>query len=238
MESTTTHIVESLSKAIVEHRLQPGAKLVEQKLADHFGVSRTLVRQALYQLEQQHLVVMEPARGAFVASPSLQEAQEVFEVRRMLEVEMVRLFMRQITAPQIRALRDHLLLEKEAVSAENVPSRVALLGDFHLLIAKLLGNKVLEQMLRDLIARCALVTLMYQSAQAAQDSNREHVSIMAAIVTKDEAKAVQLMEEHLFNVVSSLSLDRKPPTNDVTEVFESSYLATQEAYLETTQSPL
>ena len=238
MESTTTHIVESLSKAIVEHRLQPGAKLVEQKLADHFGVSRTLVRQALYQLEQQHLVVMEPARGAFVASPSLQEAQEVFEVRRMLEVEMVRLFMRQITAPQIRALRDHLLLEKEAVSAENVPSRVALLGDFHLLIAKLLGNKVLEQMLRDLIARCALVTLMYQSAQAAQDSNREHVSIMAAIVTKDEATAVQLMEEHLFNVVSSLSLDRKPPTNDVTEVFESSYLATQEAYLETTQSPL
>jgi DNA-binding GntR family transcriptional regulator len=238
MESTTTHIVESLSKAIVEHRLQPGAKLVEQKLADHFGVSRTLVRQALYQLEQQHLVVMEPARGAFVASPSLQEAQEVFEVRRMLEVEMVRLFMRQITAPQIRALRDHLLLEKEAVSAANVTSRVALLGDFHVLIAKLLGNKVLEQMLRDLIARCALVTLMYQSAQAAQDSNREHVSIMAAIVTKDEAKAVHLMEEHLLHVVSSLTLDRKPPTNDVTEVFEPSYQATQEAYLETTQSPL
>jgi DNA-binding GntR family transcriptional regulator len=238
MESTTTHIVEALSKAIVEHRLQPGAKLVEQKLADHFGVSRTLVRQALYQLEQQRLVVIEPARGAFVASPSLQEAQEVFEVRRMLEAEMVRLFMRQITPLHIRALRDHLLQEKEAVSAENVPSRVALLGDFHVLIAKLLGNKVLEQMLSDLIARCALVTLMYQSAQAAKDSNREHVSIVAAIVTKDEAKAVQLMEEHLFNVVSSLTLDRKPPSNDVGDVFETSYAATVEAHLETTQAPL
>jgi DNA-binding GntR family transcriptional regulator len=238
MESTTTHIVEALSKAIVEHRLQPGAKLVEQKLADHFGVSRTLVRQALYQLEQQRLVVIEPARGAFVASPSLQEAQEVFEVRRMLEAEMVRLFMRQITPLHIRALRDHLLQEKEAVSAENVPSRVALLGDFHVLIAKLLGNKVLEQMLSDLIARCALVTLMYQSAQAAKDSNREHVSIVAAIVTKDEVKAVQLMEEHLFNVVSSLTLDRKPPSNDVGDVFETSYAATVEAHLETTQAPL
>jgi DNA-binding GntR family transcriptional regulator len=238
MESTTTHIVEALSKAIVEHRLQPGAKLVEQKLADHFGVSRTLVRQALYQLEQQRLVVIEPARGAFVASPSLQEAQEVFEVRRMLEAEMVRLFMRQISTPQIRALRDHLLQEKEAVSNENVPSRVALLGDFHVLIAKLLGNKVLEQMLSDLIARCALVTLMYQSAQAAKDSNREHVSIVAAIVTKDEAKAVQLMEEHLFNVVSSLTLDRKPPSHDVADVFETSYAATVEAHLETTQAPL
>jgi DNA-binding GntR family transcriptional regulator len=238
MESTTTHIVEALSKAIVEHRLQPGAKLVEQKLADHFGVSRTLVRQALYQLEQQRLVVIEPARGAFVASPSLQEAQDVFEVRRMLEAEMVRLFMRQITPQHIRALRDHLLQEKDAVAARNVPSRVALLGDFHVLIAKLLGNKVLEQMLSDLIARCALITLMYQSAQAAQDSNREHVSIVAAIVTKDEAKAVQLMEEHLFNVVSSLTLDRKPPSNDVGDVFEISYAATVEAHLETTQAPL
>jgi DNA-binding GntR family transcriptional regulator len=238
MESTTTHIVDALSKAIVEHRLQPGAKLVEQKLADHFGVSRTLVRQALYQLEQQRLVVIEPARGAFVASPSLQEAQEVFEVRRMLEVEMVRVFMRQITPPQIRALRDHLLQEKEAVTAENVPSRVALLGDFHVLIAKLLGNKVLEQMLSDLIARCALITLMYQSTQAAQHSNREHVAIVAAIVTKDEAKAVHLMEEHLFNVVSSLTLDRKPPSNDVADVFETSYAATVEAHLETSQAPL
>jgi DNA-binding GntR family transcriptional regulator len=238
MESTTTHIVEALSKAIVEHRLQPGAKLVEQKLADHFGVSRTLVRQALYQLEQQRLVVIEPARGAFVASPSLQEAQQVFEVRRMLEAEMVRTFVRQISPPQIRTLRDHLLQEKEAVSAQNVPSRVELLGDFHVLIARLLGNKVLEQMLRDLISRCALITLMYQSAQAAQDSNREHVSIVAAMVAKDEAKAVHLMEEHLFNVVSSLTLDRKPPSNDVADVFETSYAATVEAHLETSQAPL
>jgi FCD domain len=79
---------------------------------------------------------------------------------------------------------------------------------------------------------------MYQSAQAAQDSNREHVSIVAAMVAKDEAKAVHLMEEHLFNVVSSLTLDRKPPSHNVTEVFESSYLATMEAHLETMQSPL
>ena len=50
--SSTTMIVQSLSRAIVEHRLQPGAKLAEQKLADHFGVSRTLVRQALFQLSQ------------------------------------------------------------------------------------------------------------------------------------------------------------------------------------------
>jgi hypothetical protein len=59
----------ALTRAIVEHRLQPGTKLAEQKLADHFGVSRTLVRQALFQLSQNRLVTLEPARGAFVATP-------------------------------------------------------------------------------------------------------------------------------------------------------------------------
>jgi DNA-binding GntR family transcriptional regulator len=66
MNSTTTgFIVEALTRAVVEHRLQPGEKLVEQKLADQFGVSRTLIRQALFKLSQNRLIRMEPARGAF-----------------------------------------------------------------------------------------------------------------------------------------------------------------------------
>ena len=74
--STTSFIVESLTRAIVEHRLRPGTKLAEQKLADHFGVSRTLVRQALFQLSQNRLIRLEPARGAFVATPSVDEARQ------------------------------------------------------------------------------------------------------------------------------------------------------------------
>ena len=68
----------------------PGTKLSEQKLADIFGVSRTLVRQALNQLSRDRLVTLERARGAFVAMPSIEEAHEVFEVRQMLEATMVR----------------------------------------------------------------------------------------------------------------------------------------------------
>ena len=61
--SSTAMIVQALTKAIVEHRLQPGSKLAEQKLADHFGVSRTLVRQALLQLSQHQLVTLSPRAG-------------------------------------------------------------------------------------------------------------------------------------------------------------------------------
>ena len=108
--STTGSIVEALTRAIVEHRLQPGSKLAEQKLADHFGVSRTLVRQALFQLAQNRLIRLEPARGAFVASPSVDEARQVFAVRRMLETEMTRAFVRTVSPERIQALRDHVAL--------------------------------------------------------------------------------------------------------------------------------
>jgi DNA-binding GntR family transcriptional regulator len=121
--STTHHIVESLTRAIVEHRLLPGSKLAEQKLADHFGVSRTLVRQALFQLSQNRLIKLEPARGAFVAAPSVEEAQQVFAVRRMLEAEMTRAFVQQVTPEQITALRDHIKQEREAVTQGDITGR-------------------------------------------------------------------------------------------------------------------
>ena len=128
--STTHSIVEALTRAIVEHRLLPGAKLAEQKLASHFGVSRTLIRQALFQLSQNKLIRMEPARGAFVAAPSVQEAQQVFTVRRMIEAEMVRAFLKEVTPAKIKALRAHIQEEREAVNQEDVPVRTELLGDF------------------------------------------------------------------------------------------------------------
>ena len=213
--SSTALIVQALTKGIVEHRLQPGSKLAEQKLADHFGVSRTLVRQALLQLSQHQLVTLEPARGAFVAAPSVTEARQVFAVRRMLESEMVRTFAQQVTPPKIKALKEHLAREKLAVQREDAPGRTELLGDFHVRIAELMGNDVLAQLLSQLIARCALITLMYQSSRAAEHSSDEHVEIVKALAARNEALAVRLMHEHLINVEQNLAFDRKIPANDI-----------------------
>ena len=213
--STTSFIVGALTRAIVEHRLHPGTKLAEQKLADHFGVSRTLVRQALFQLSQNRLIRLEPARGAFVAAPSVDEAKQVFAVRRMLEAEMARAFVRGITPAKIRALKDHVAQEKAAVASEDISGRTELLGDFHVRMAELTGNGVLAQMLEQLISRCALITLMYQSASAAAHSNDEHAEIVRALAARDEEKAVRLMQEHLLHVEQNLTFDRKVPTNDI-----------------------
>ena len=213
--TATRSIVDAMTKAIVEHRLHPGTKLAEQKLADHFGVSRTLVRQALFQLAQKRLIRMEPARGAFVATPSSEEARQVFAVRRMLEAEMTRNFVRHVTPAQIKALKDHVTQEKAAVSSGDVAGRTDLLGDFHVRMAELMNNQVLAQMLGELISRCALITLMYQSTHAAEHSAEEHEVIIKAIAAKDEELAVRLMDEHLRHVEENLTLDRKVPSNDI-----------------------
>jgi len=212
--STTRTIADALTRAIVEHRLQPGTKLAEQKLADHFGVSRTLVRQALFQLVQKHLVKMEPARGAFVAAPTVEEARQVFRVRRLLEAEMVREFLRAMTPAKLKALRDHVAQEKAAMAGD-ASERQQLLGDFHVRMAELAGNGVLAQILRDLVSRSSLITLMYQRDSFPPHSQEEHVDLVKALAAKDEKRAVKLMEEHLLHVEESLAFDRHVPTHDI-----------------------
>src|SRR5207344_2865152 len=117
---TTRRIADSIVTAIVERRLMPGTKLAEQKIADIFQVSRTIVRQALNRLSRDKLVTLEPARGARVAEPSAGEAHQVYEVRRMLESGLVRQLAAAITPAQVAELRAHLADEHSAVERTDV----------------------------------------------------------------------------------------------------------------------
>ncbi|MDP2417795.1 MAG: FCD domain-containing protein, partial [Hydrogenophaga sp.] len=126
-----------------------------------------------------------------------------------------RAFVRTVTPAKIKALREHVVQEKLAVNNQDVPGRTELLGDFHVRMAELMGNQVLAELLRDLISRCALITLMYQTTHAAEHSNEEHAEIVKALADKDEALAVRLMTDHLLHVEENLTFDRKVPTNDI-----------------------
>ena len=125
---STQRIVDSITTAIVERRLMPGTKLAEQQIADIFKVSRTLVRQALNQLSRDRLVTLEPARGAFVAQPSVEEARQVFEVRKMLEAAMVRQLCATSPTPQVAELRAHLQAEPDGGGAHRRPRPHAAAG--------------------------------------------------------------------------------------------------------------
>jgi len=209
--SVTERIVESVTTAIVERRLMPGTKLAEQKIADIFKVSRTLVRQALMQLSRDKLITLEPARGARVAEPSIAEARQVFEARNLLETAMIRRAATALTSTQVAELRAHLKAEADALRRTDVSGRTRLLADFHVVIAQMLGNAVLAGMLGDLVSRCSLIALMYQSAHSAEHSYEEHVAIVDALERRDARAAVKLMEDHLHNVERNLRLDPRLP---------------------------
>jgi DNA-binding GntR family transcriptional regulator len=204
--SATQRIVDSITTAIVERRLMPGTKLAEQQIADIFKVSRTLVRQALNQLSRDRLVTLEPARGAFVARPSVDEARQVFEARRLIEAAMVKQLCAVITDAQIAELREHLKAERDAVRRTDVPGRTRLLADFHVVLARMLGNEVLGELLADLLSRSSLISLMYQSSHSAEHSQDEHVAIVDALQRRDARAAVRLLEAHLSNVERNLQL--------------------------------
>ncbi len=216
--SVTGRITAAITQAIVERRLMPGTKLVEQQLADIFDCSRTLVRQALNQLSRDRLVRLEPARGAFVAQPSVEEARQVFEVRKMLEAAMLADLCQRITPAQIKQLRAHLKQEREAVARTDVPGRTRLLADFHVVLARMQGNEVLAQLLGDLLSRSSLIALMYQSSHSAAESQAEHDAIVDALEARDKRAVLKLLDAHLGNVEANLRLD--PRVQDLKSVLQ------------------
>ena len=207
----TERIVASVTTAIVERRLMPGTRLAEQHIADIFRVSRTIVRQALNRLSRDKLVTLEPARGARVAEPSVEEARQVFEVRHMLEAALVRRLAATITPGHVAELRAHLASERTAVSRIDVPGRTRLLADFHAVLARMLGNDALAELLDELLSRCSLIALMYQSAHSAEHSLDEHVAIVDALEWHDTRAAQKLMGLHLRNVEQNLRLAPRLP---------------------------
>jgi DNA-binding GntR family transcriptional regulator len=209
--ASTDDIVRRVTAAITEHRLPPGTKLGEESLGEAFGVSRTKVREALFQLAKLKLVALQPARGAFVAQPTVREAREVFGARRILERAVVEQAARAPSPAQLAAIRAHVAAEREAVAANDPWARSRLLGEFHVLLAEMAGNAVVAELLRELVSRSSLITLLYQTASASVCSADEHAELVRALERRDAKRAVALMLEHLDHVEQGLALREDEP---------------------------
>lgn len=195
-KSTKANIAERVVSAILSHDLKPGARLGEQELGDLFGVSRTLVRQALIELQSRGFVEVRPRMGWFVVEPSFEEARETYAARRIIEPGML-LDSGKPLQSVIRDLRKHVAEEKKAIVTGSAATRTVLLADFHVCLAEHLGNRFLSALLVDLSARTTLVSALYQSTTEAQDSNDDHANIVTAIAAGDMVQAGKLMREHI-----------------------------------------
>lgn len=201
-------IYDRLVTAVHERRLPPGTQLVEEKLGAVFGVSRTLVRQAIARLAHDGIVTLHRNRGAFISSPTAAEARQVFEARRLIEPWLARRLAEGANGAQIRRLREHVRREAEARRANDRRAIVKLSGEFHLRIAEMVGNEPLLRSMRELTSLTCLAIVLYDSPGAPACLHNEHGALIAAIERGDGAEAARRMLEHLNHVEEVLDLER------------------------------
>jgi DNA-binding GntR family transcriptional regulator len=223
---TDQTIYERMVDAILDHRLPPGTKLVEDRLATAFGVSRTLIRPVLVRLANEQVVTLTPNRGATIAQPSEQEAREVFEVRRLIEARLVERFVGRAHRDDIQLLTQCIRDEEAARAAGDMRRAIRLSGDFHLHIADRAGQQTMGRLLREMVSRTSLILMTYSSshAQARREATAcgcdEHRALLAAIRLRDAREAARLMCEHLDRLEAGLDFAPPPgPVPDLERLF-------------------
>jgi len=203
-------VAEALRRAILAHRLGPGAKLVEDEVGETFGVGRTIVRAALQSLAHQGLVSIVRNRGAFVADPGIREAREVFEARALLEPRTSRSAAERATRPAVARLRAHIAAEHQALHAGDLGQAVYLSGMFHTAIAEMADQTTIAAMISTLVSRSSLIVALYWRRPQAMCESHAHHALADALAARDGALAEDLMKGHLLDLVSNLDLREKP----------------------------
>lgn len=201
---TEEFIYTELYQTILERRLPPETKLGENLLAEHYGVSRTIIRQVLMRLSHDRLVKLEPNRGAFVASLSRTEAKQIYEAWRLTEAAIVRDVTQTITKKQIAALRQLVTEERLACEQQDLPRLTRLSAQFHIQLADLCTNKYLGRFLKELVPQTSLA-FFYEVQNMPICTKDEHSEILDYIASRDTEAAVAAAMRHLDGIEAGLN---------------------------------
>lgn len=219
-ENTQDEIYEKIYAAILEHRLHPGTKLGEERLAEIFGASRARIREVLARLAHEQIVELFPQRGAFVAKPTIEQARDVFEARRLIEPAIVRRLVETLSPEKLARLREHQARELDARRRDDKRAVIRLSGEFHSLAAELAGNTALARSMRELSVLTCLMIFLYDAPTSVSCRADEHSKIIEAIAKRDAARAQKLMLEHLGHIEGSMKLDGASEEVDLAAIFK------------------
>jgi len=220
--SSEETVFQYIKNAIIENRLPPGTRLREQKLAEIFGVKRGLVRKVLAALINEKLVDHQQNIGAQVAIPSLKDGQDLFATRQIMEQAVIQNLCQSITDKQITFLRKCLKKEQWAYQQGDHKKGLSLSIKFHKELARLTGNRVLEEFLNEIINRTPLVILSQLGKNPPNSCiNHEHIDIVEALAQRDSSAAINLMKQHLSHLENMFSIRPEQITPNLSEVFNT-----------------
>lgn len=193
-------VFQTLRNAILKGELKPGERLMEIQLAGKLGVSRTPVREALRKLELEGLVIMIPRRGAIVADITVQDLNDVLEVREALEELAVRKACDCATDEQMKALKQASGDFKKYAENDDLLGCVEADMQFHEIIYAATNNRRLQQMLLNLREQMYRYRMEYmKDKRMYKQLVEEHDAIRKAIKKKDKEKAGAAMRSHIRN---------------------------------------
>lgn len=226
-DDETIHQV--ISAALLAGRLAPGAPLRELALAEVFGVSRERVRKVLQRLGNERLLLLVPNRGAFVAEPTLEQAREIYEARRILEGGIVGFLAPLLSSGDARQLRDHLKKETAAMERGDRAEGVRLSADFHYLLARATGSAFVENELQQLVSRTSMLVAVFEPARSMRCACEEHAEIVDALEAGNGAGAMKAMHRHLALIETRLRPAPEVSSEDPVTVLRAAWRAHNKA---------
>ncbi len=192
--------------AISDGLLPAGTKLPEELLAEQWQVNRARIRTVLQRLAFENLVELRRNRGAFVASPTVKAARDVFEARRVIERVTTEIVTRTILTHRLNALKARLADRERLWVHGNRQQAIATISDFHRSLAALAHNESLATALELLILRTALILGSYGTPHMFAAAAAQYGSLLAVIESGESIVAAHTMERCLFALEKGLDL--------------------------------
>lgn len=219
-EAASQRIFRSLKDDILNGVLPPGLQIRQEALAEQFGVSRVPVREALRQLESEGLLSSELHKGAFVSTRSLDEVEEMLDIRLALELRALKLAIPNITSEVVAKAKNILATYDQSIDPQEWRDlNVA----FHMTIYAPCNRPRMVKMIEDVVLVNYRFLRTYISTTVGRaDPQAEHHEILAACAARDSERALQLLETHIEH--TRISLQRKRATMSNSDPSRKQYL--------------
>lgn len=198
-------VCDTLRQAIVDGVFKPGERLMEIKLADEMGVSRTPVREAIRKMEIEGFVAMMPRRGTYVSDISVKDITDVYEIRIVLDVLAAVLSAERITEEEVLKMRSLLDDIDAHIKKGEFDQIVEADSAFHDVLYQASHNQRLVMMinnLRDQFTRLRMRSMKYPGRL--KNTQREHRDLVDAIASRDIDRAKATVRTHLENAEATL----------------------------------
>lgn len=204
-KSLGQHVFENLKQAIINGKIPPGQRLVENRLAETLGISRTPVREAIHKLEREGFLGKRPRGGFVVLGLDSIDIEETFGIRSVLEGYAARLAAIKHTKSDLEPLEAHLRTFQKYLDRDDLDVLPDINTEFHDMLYALSKSPRLIKMINDLKDQIfRFRQMILKDAELAAMSNTDHIQMLESIKRRDAEGVEKLVHEHLMRGQSAV----------------------------------